>query len=426
MAVPLSGPAPPEGRSNDSDMSGATSSTAGESFNFPPVTVQHVQNCSFSAWHPTFRSCTLKSVVIPLSEDFVTYLNADGVFLPLDGNGRHQYGWSSDEDEDEAQAGKSGITELPADTAEDTWKQDILSKLRLDDAALTDDTYVGEEKGADEDEDDDLPSFPELQQRIEDVIAEFGAVFPKLNWSSPKDACWVATGSTLKCTSPADVFLLLKSSDFVAHDLGHAFEGCVTDTTAGQPEEADDEAGIAGPEQFDLILRKWYELLPSMEFRCFVKDDQLVGISQRDTANYYKFLVDEGEELAGSIRTFFRDKIRGRFPDPSYVFDVYINQHNRKVWLLDFNPFSPTTDSLLFSWPEILNAPTQSTSDADLPSPPTSPPFRIIPSPSLTIQSAHPAYSMNRLPRDAVDLSNGASIDQFADDWRRMVRDAAL
>ena len=63
-----------------------------------------------------------------------------------------------------------------------------------------------------------------------------GAVFPKLNCSSPQvinsysfvmkcywlllqDATWVAMGNTLKCTWPSDVFLFLKSSDFMMHGL---------------------------------------------------------------------------------------------------------------------------------------------------------------------------------------------------------------
>ena len=36
---------------------------------------------------------------------------------------------------------------------------------------------------------------------------------------SLQDAYWVLPGNTLKCSSPADVYLLLKSSDFIHHDL---------------------------------------------------------------------------------------------------------------------------------------------------------------------------------------------------------------
>lgn len=60
---------------------------------FPPITVKHVQNCAFSSWYPTFASSTLKSRIIPLSEEFIEYLESDGVFLPLNGY-VHQQGGS--------------------------------------------------------------------------------------------------------------------------------------------------------------------------------------------------------------------------------------------------------------------------------------------------------------------------------------------
>ena len=35
-----------------------------------------------------------------------------------------------------------------------------------------------------------------------------GAVSPKLNWSCPKDAVWVATGNTHRCTNADEVHYL--------------------------------------------------------------------------------------------------------------------------------------------------------------------------------------------------------------------------
>jgi D123 len=51
---------------------------------FPPVTKQHIMNCSYSSWQPKFRSSTPKARVIPLTPAFVEYLNADGIVLPDD------------------------------------------------------------------------------------------------------------------------------------------------------------------------------------------------------------------------------------------------------------------------------------------------------------------------------------------------------
>src|SRR5205814_3144432 len=38
----------------------------------------------------------------------------------------------------------------------------------------------------------------------------------------------------------------------------------------------------------------------------------------------------------------------------SDVFDVYVTRNRERVWLIDFNPFGPMTDSLMYTWEEIL------------------------------------------------------------------------
>ena len=140
----------------------------------------------------------------------------------------------------------------------------------------------------DEEEDEEEErqfAFPDLDTQIRQVISEYGAVFPKLNFSSPKastsvfthslplvltiskDASWILPSSSpLKCTSPSEVYMLLKSSDFISHDLTteHVFEGC-------KPEEN------LPNYQLELILRKWYHVDPSREFRCFVRSRKLIG-----------------------------------------------------------------------------------------------------------------------------------------------------
>ena len=62
----------------------------------------------------------------------------------------------------------------------------------------------------DDDDDDDAaiapPSFPEFHGTLLDSIEDLGgSVFPKLNWSSPRDAAWIGFGSSLRCSSPDQV-----------------------------------------------------------------------------------------------------------------------------------------------------------------------------------------------------------------------------
>lgn len=48
-----------------------------------PLKEGHVLNCMFDRWYPTFRKHTFKSRIVPLEEDFISYLLDDGtIYLP--------------------------------------------------------------------------------------------------------------------------------------------------------------------------------------------------------------------------------------------------------------------------------------------------------------------------------------------------------
>eukprot|EP00611_Tribonema_gayanum_P010369 TRINITY_DN2037_c0_g1_i2.p1 TRINITY_DN2037_c0_g1~~TRINITY_DN2037_c0_g1_i2.p1 ORF type:complete len:347 (-),score=49.99 TRINITY_DN2037_c0_g1_i2:27-1067(-) len=229
-----------------------------------------------------------------------------------------------------------------------------------------------------------VPEFPDLLQSLYDGIEQLGgAVFPKLNWSAPLDAAWV-NGGSLKCVTPGEVVTLLKSSLFASHDLAHAAgavatnapsEGAVTaadgialvdgsdgvthcngcaaaEATATDAQEVDAPAQLQDPVQLTLVLRKWCNLLPAMVFRCFVAHGRILGVSQRDCTCHYAFLQERAEEIGALLARFHSSRVHGKFPDPCFVLDAYVDRGNR-VWLLDFNVFAAATDSLLFSWEEL-------------------------------------------------------------------------
>lgn len=64
--------------------------------------------------------------------------------------------------------------------------------------------------------------------------------------------------------------MLLKSSDFVLHDIEEetVFNGCSSDEYREVPQY-----------ELELVLRKWYHVDPSREFRCFVRAKKLLGMS---------------------------------------------------------------------------------------------------------------------------------------------------
>jgi hypothetical protein len=270
---------------------------------FPPVTKQHILNCSYHSWHPKYRAITPKARLVPLPAAFLEYLRSDGIVLP------------------------------PEETDNPTWSDDDSGIF-----SGADNNEGGEEEDAD-------PSihWRDTHEAIERTIEELGGkVAPKLNWSAPKDATWIAATNSMECSTPNDIYLLLKSSDFVTHDLAHAFDDTADQSASPDPEIA-----------YHLVLRKWINLNPSVEFRCFVRNRQLIALCQRDL-NHFDFLFNMQDKLRQTIQDFFDSKLRDTFPDPNFTFDVYIPPPHDRVWVVDFNPWAMRTDPLLFSWMELL------------------------------------------------------------------------
>ncbi|KAJ5669321.1 Cell division cycle protein [Penicillium macrosclerotiorum] len=270
---------------------------------FPPVTYAHILHCSYHDWHPRYRPLIPKSRLIPLTSPFLSYLRADGIVLPPEA----------------APPKELGDDEL--------------------------DAYPDD----DEEEPDPSKEWEDIHTRIKDTITELGGkVTPKLNWSAPKDATFMAATNDTQCQSPNDIYLLLKSSDFITHDLEHPFDDCEPDQTNGESTQ------LAVPEvPYHLVLRQYVNFNPSVEFRCFVRNRVLLCICQRDQ-NHFDFLFGMRDMLRSRIQSFFDEKLRDTFPDPNFVFDVYIPAPHQRVWLIDINPWAQRTDPLLFSWLEIL------------------------------------------------------------------------
>lgn len=216
-----------------------------------------------------------------------------------------------------------------------------------------------------------------------------GCCFVKLNWSSPKDASWITKDGTLKCSTFNDVCLLLKSSDFVTHDLTKPYEYC-------------EDSSPHPPNQYQLILRKYVEIVPGMEFRCFIKSNQIIGISQRHHEIYYDYLQSNLSNLKAEILEFYNAKIKGKFADSNFVVDIYKNQVGE--WkLIDFNPFGPLTDPLLFTWTELEECYPENHAEGIL---------RVMSNANGIQPSSMMSYQM---PKDMIDLSCGEDIQKMID-----------
>ena len=271
-------------------------------------------SCEFHQWYNKFTKITMKSIVVSLPLSFIQYLNEDGIILPESAN------------------------------------HDIDDKLSDDDDVKEVDSNI-----------QTVPDFPDLINDINVAIKQLGGeVFIKLNWSAPIDATWINSGS-MKCYNVSDIILLLKSSDRILFDLEHMFDLCddvdnnnskdvtIFDSSGNSSSSSNSSSSVNAI----LVIRKWANLNPSMEFRLFIVNTNLIGISQRDITTYYEFLYNDKEDIQDLLYDFFHDHIDTNFPLQSYCIDVYIDKKKR-VWIVDFNPFGNPTDALLFEWHELV------------------------------------------------------------------------
>lgn len=373
---------------------------------FPPLTRSHIINCSYHAWYPRHKSLTPKSRLIPLSSAFVSYLRADGIVLPPEPSP-----FANDISGDiETDSGIFSGSDSPIEGGN-----------------------VDYEDGAEEEDSDPSAEWADIHSRIQATIKELkGAVYPKLNWSAPKDATWINAGNTMECRSANDVYLLLKSSDFVTHDLEQAFNGCEESRNRDEEENAI---------PYSLVLRQRIPaLVTSLEFRCFVRGRSLLCISQREM-NHFPFLEGLLPTLADLIQRFFDDKIRDTFPDENFVFDVYVPPPHERCWLIDINPWAVRTDPLLFSWLEILGLPAPGDSTLDEESSDQGsydgvlssrsahqPIFRLVNYGDPEAYGFNSArYSAHKLPKDVIDASIGnvdgeGGLRAFMNDWREVMK----
>ncbi|KAJ9154850.1 hypothetical protein NKR23_g2221 [Pleurostoma richardsiae] len=420
------------------DIPPQTAAEAAESqTQFPPVTRDHILHCSYDYWFPKYRTSCIRSRVISLPPEFVEYIREDGIIL-ADDDGNSQDGDAEDDDD---------------------WEPT---------AAATAPRPALEEEEHDSDEEEAAPRlppnkrFPAVHQVIKDKIRELGgAVAPKLNWSSPKDATWISMHqNTLKCTTPNDIYLLLKSSSFVSHDLEHAFDG----TTPAAPRSASSASqstseGALGFQPV-LVLRSFFSPHTALEFRCFVKHRNLVAITQRDL-NHYAFLQSLRPAIVARVKELFDTKLRFTFPEGNFAFDVYMPEAGvdeasdddddgasrlGRARLIDINPWAPRTDTLLFDWNELLElsvpqplfgvpgsgdqkgAETEgdevTTTEDEADEDDYVPELRLVEKDDPSAYNfSSPQYSAHKLPKEVVDASMGGQggLKEFAEQWNRMM-----
>lgn len=356
-----------------------------------PLTKEEVLACSFSSWYSKFSEYSFEAVVIkPVPEEFLEYLSGDSIRL----------------------AGEEEVEINSANEYSD-WGSDVESDF-------SDDVPLNKPKTKTPTPKD----FPTLHEQLVDTLRRFD-VFPKLNWSAPKDARWIAADGTLKCHVANDLYLLLNASDHIADDLGSPFSEVnkilkleiqsrvvLNDGTVAAPSpliettNSNDVPEIANSknQNVELILKKYTDINPALEFRIYV-GTRILGISQR-TLTHFEFLAGISEKLQNTIATFFTESDIINKMNQKFILDIYIPRPYNKVVIVDVNPFSRKSDSLLFTWNELL---TNMESE-----------FRLV---DVVGRFQGKEYSESQVPLEVVGAgSGGDAMVELAREWERLQR----
>lgn len=106
-----------------------------------------------------------------------------------------------------------------------------------------------------------------------------------------------------------------------------------------------------------IFVREWHDIPVWAEFRCFMRNRKLVGMTQYDCKNLRRCpeIAAHASRIKTAIIGFF-EKFSRAVHLEDVVFDVFVKNDSRRsipsfqVTLLELNPFFGQTDACLFDW----------------------------------------------------------------------------
>lgn len=185
--------------------------------------------------------------------------------------------------------------------------------------------------------------------------------FIKANWHAPIDAKWINTGQSLCVKSLDEFYQVVKASDILKEDLNR----------------------LGDDAEYVIAFREYMSHIhPGSEFRCYVKRNELIGITSRWWPEFFPHFLSERSQILTEIQRFYTDHIQNKFAlenckfkeDPRLgfplicelspssttdTFDVIRNSDRTsptqpRITLVDFAPLLKTTfKRLAFEWEEL-------------------------------------------------------------------------
>lgn len=157
--------------------------------------------------------------------------------------------------------------------------------------------------------------------------------FIKLNSRSPKDALWPLE-VPITC-SGKEAVLMLMNSERVLDDLT--------------------EFKYAPEQPAFICLRDVaFGIRPENEFRCFMKDGELIAVSHYDYTKPMPAPADEGAAIRGHIDEWFRETLKPRLHMTTVVFDVSLGRED--TLLIELNPYGLSDPCHFGSYQEVERA----------------------------------------------------------------------
>lgn len=112
------------------------------------------------------------------------------------------------------------------------------------------------------------------------------------------------------------------------------------------------KAAVDRDENIQLFAFPWHDIPPSSEFRIFIRDRRVIGISQYHHQSGFHEISTNERAIKASLSDFSRDLLDALHMD-TVVADVFVERHDNgrfKATLIELNPFIQRTDPCLYSW----------------------------------------------------------------------------
>jgi hypothetical protein len=168
-----------------------------------------------------------------------------------------------------------------------------------------------------------------LEERIltAQTASPVGAAFVRLGYRAPTDSP-VGLEGDLQVDGGPEALVVLLDSERVFEDL------CLSQECSYEP---------------SVTIRPWVEIAPENEVRAFIRNRELVGLSQRALTGALPGFIGQAPQLETAVKRRCAE-LADAWPLDDLVVDLACLRDDDEATVIDLHPWLPWTDPKLFSW----------------------------------------------------------------------------